>query len=105
MLAYHEFCTDDMIDVYSDSLSDVEYSNIDSLEGKIVLHSDIYADSYSYRDMSVCLDSCAGESIFRTRKLFRNFRQSDSPFIVRGVNSDSNPMIVIEEGEAEFRTV
>ena len=29
-----------MIDVYSDSLSDVEYSNIDSLVEKIVLHSD-----------------------------------------------------------------
>ena len=48
MLACHELCIDDMIDVYSDSLSDVEYSNIDSLVEKKVLHSDIYADSYSY---------------------------------------------------------
>ena len=55
--------------------------------------------------MSVCLDSCAGESIFRTRKLLRDFRQSDSPVIIRGVNSNSNPMIVIEEGETEFGTV
>ena len=38
----HKLCIDDMIDVYSDSLSDVEYSNIDSLVEKIVLHSDIY---------------------------------------------------------------
>ena len=105
VLAYHELCIDDMIDVYSDSHSDVEYSNIDSLVEKIVLHSDIFADSYSYEEMSVCLDSCAGESIFRTKKLSRNFRQSDSPVIVRGVNSDSSPMIVIEEGETEFGTV
>ena len=89
MLAHHELCIDDMIDVYSDSVSD----------DKIVLHSDIYEDSNSYGVISIYLDSCAGESIF---KLFRNFRQSDVPVIVRGVNSDSNPMIVTEEGETEL---
>ena len=55
--------------------------------------------------MSVCLHSCAGEPTFRTKNLFRNSRQSDSPVIVRCVNSDSNPMIVTEEGETEFGTV
>ena len=55
--------------------------------------------------MSVCLHSCAGESTFRTKNLFRNSRQSDSPVIVRCVNSDSNPMIVTEERETEFGAV
>ena len=40
MLAHHELCIDDMIDVYSDSVSDEEYLNIDVLVDKIVLHSD-----------------------------------------------------------------
>ena len=47
MLAHHELCIDDMIDVYSDSVSDEEYLNIDVLVDKIVLHSDIYEDSNS----------------------------------------------------------
>ena len=105
MLAYHELCIDDMIDVYSDSVSDEEYLNIDVLVDKIVLHSDIYEDSNSYGEMLICLDSCAGESIFKLKNLLRNFRQSDVPVIVRGVNSDSNPMIVTEEGVTEFGTV
>ena len=99
MLAHHELCIDDIIDVYSDSVSD---DNIDVLVDKIVLLSDIYEDSNSYGVISICLSSCAGESIF---KLFRNFRQSDVPVTVRGVNSDSNPMIVTEEGETEFGAV
>ena len=77
-----------MIDVYSDSVSDEEYLDIDVLVDKIVLHSDIYEDSNSYEEMSICLDSCAGESIFKSKNLFWNFRQSDVPVIVRGVNSD-----------------
>ena len=105
MLAHHELCIDDMIDVYSDSVGDEEYLNIDVLVDKIVLHSDVYEDNNSYGEMSICLDSCAGESIFKSKNLFRNFRQSDVPVIVRGVNSDSNPMIVTEEGETEFGTV
>ena len=105
MLASYELCIDDVIDVYSDSLTDEEHLNINILVEKIVFHSDIYEDSYSYGEMSVCLDGCAGESIFRTKKLIRNFRQSDVPVIVRGVNSDSNPMMVTEEGETEFGTV
>ena len=105
MLAHHELCIDDMIDVYSNSVSDEDYLNIDVLVDKIVLHSDIYEDSNSYGEMSICLDSCAGESIFKSKNLFWNFRQSDVPVIVRGVNSDSNPMIVTEEGETKFGTV
>ena len=93
-----------MIDVYSESVSDEEYLNLDVLVDKIVLHSDIYEDSNSYGEMSICLDSCAGESIIKSKNLFRNFRQSDVPVIVRGVNSDS-PMIVTEEGKTEFGTV
>ena len=104
MLAHHELCIDDMIDVYSESVSDEEYLNLDVLVDKIVLHSDIYEDSNSYGEMSICLDSCAGESIIKSKNLFRNFRQSDVPVIVRGVNSDS-PMIVTEEGKTEFGTV
>ena len=105
MFASYVLCIDDVIDVYSDSLSDEEHLNIDILVEKIVFHRDIYEDSYSYGEMSVCLDSCAGESIIRTKNLIRNFRQSDLPVIVRGVNNYSNPMIVTEEGETEFGTV
>ena len=94
-----------MIDVYSDSFSDEEHLNIDILVEKIVFHRDIYEDSYSYGEMSVCFDGCAGESIIRKKNLIRNFRQSDVPVIVRSLNSDSNPMIVTEEAETEFGAV
>ena len=42
VLACHELCIDDMIDVYIGSICDEEYSNIDIFVEKIVLHSDIY---------------------------------------------------------------
>ena len=55
MLTYHDLCVDDMIDVYSDSLHDVEYSNIDSLVEKIVLHSDFHADVALYHTSTYIL--------------------------------------------------
>ena len=42
MLACHELCMDDMIDVYIGSISDEEYSNVDIFVEKIVLHSDMH---------------------------------------------------------------
>ena len=82
-LSMTELCIDDMIDVYSDSVSDEEYLNIDVLVDKIVLHSDVYEDSNSYGELSICFDSCARESIFISKNLFGNFKQSDVPVIVR----------------------
>ena len=51
-----------MIDVYSDSVGDEEYLNIDVLVDKIVLHSDVYEDNNSYGEMSICFDSFASDS-------------------------------------------
>ena len=54
---------------------------------------------------SICLDSCAGESIFRHKPLFKHKRVSDNPLIVRGMNDSSKPMIVTLEGDTQFGRV
>ena len=72
---------------------------------KFVLHSDIYSQGVDYPMNSICLDSCAGESIFRHKPLFKHIRVSDNPLIVRGVNDNSTPLIVTLEGDTVFGSV
>ena len=60
---------------------------------------------YEYGNTLVCLDSCAGESIFKSRNLYNDFKISNEPLIVRGVNNDSEDSIVSEEGTTEFGIV
>ena len=58
-----------------------------------------------YGKRCICLDSCAGESIFRNIYLFTFITLSDSPLVVRGVNVDSSAMNVTYEGDTIFGVV
>ena len=70
-----------------------------------ILHNDIHSQGADYPLNFICLDSCAGESIFRHKALFKHMKVSDNPLIVRGVSDDSEPMIVTIDGETIFGKV
>ena len=72
-------------------------SNIFSIA--ITNDSDVFADN------QLLLDTCAGESVFRTSTLFYDIVPADIPMVVNGVNSRGEPMVIRERGTTNFGIV
>ena len=53
----------------------------------------------------ILLDTCAGESVFSNRDLFYDIRESDNQILISGVNLDSEPLVITQEGTTDFGTV
>ena len=53
-------------------------------------------------DNQLLLDTCGGESVFRTATLFYDIVPADTPMIVNGVNSRGEPMVIREYGTTDF---
>ena len=51
------------------------------------------------------LDTCAGESVFRSDILFYDITHAHTPMIINGVNSMGEPMIVTQCGNTDFGIV
>jgi hypothetical protein len=66
---------------------------------------DITNDSDVFADNQLLLDTCAGESVFRTAALFYDIVPADTPMIVNGVNSRGEPMVIRECGTTDFGLV
>ena len=78
---------------------------VDRIVNRLVFHTNTYVDKEEFGTRVICLDSCAGESIFNSRELFEDITITDSPLVVRGVNVDSKPMRVKHEGNTIFGIV
>ena len=61
----------------------------DKILEKNILHTNVFNFGDGHGSRCICLDSCAGESIFKNKDLFTFITLSDSPLVVRGVNVDS----------------
>ena len=66
---------------------------------------DITDDSDVFADNQLLLDTCAGESVFRTATLFYDIVPAATPMIVNGVNSRGEPMVIRECGTTDFGLV
>ena len=66
---------------------------------------DITNDSDVFADDQLLLDTCAGESVFRTATLFYDIVPADTPMVVNGVNSRGEPMVIRERGLTNFGSV
>ena len=51
------------------------------------------------------LDTCAGESVFRTATLFYDIVHADTPMVVNGVNSRGESLVIRECGITDFGLV
>ncbi len=58
-----------------------------------------------FDDNLLLLDTCAGESVFRTKHLFYDIRKSEVPLIVSGVNTKGDPLIINQCGDTDFGIV
>ena len=69
-------------------------SNIFSID--ITDNPDVFGDDL------LLLDTCAGESIFRTDTLFYDIVPAHTPMVVNGVNSRGEPLTITECGRTDF---
>ena len=58
-----------------------------------------------FHDHQLLLDTCVGESVFRTRTLFYDIACTHTPLVVNGVNSKGKPMVIRECGNTDFGVV
>ena len=58
-----------------------------------------------FHDHQLLLDTCAGESVFRTKTLFYDIVPAPTPMVVSGVNSKGEPMVIRECGNTDFGVV
>ena len=70
--------TDTLTDRQIDLLAPTVNSTIQSYRSTI----DVFTIAQKYGDRFICLDSCAGESIFMNKNLFYRLDESDYPLIV-----------------------
>ena len=59
----------------------------------------------SLPDNHILLDTCAGESVFRTDNLFYDIITSRVPLLVSGVNSRGDLLVITEYGNTDFGIV
>ena len=101
-LAQSDLTCGDMNNIRDKQLNDRQINllepTVDRILDRLILHTDIYREAEEYGPRCICLDICAGESIFKTRDLFTDIILTDSLLVVRGVNVDSKPMTVKHEG-------
>ena len=72
-------------------------SNVFSID--ITDERDVFGDDQSL------LDTCAGESVFRTGTLFYDIVHAPTPMIVNGINSRGEPLVITECGTTDFGLV
>ena len=89
------------IKIIDDPMSRIKTAVVDSA----VFSLDITNDSDVFADNQLLLDTCAGESVFRTATLFYDIVPADTPMVVNGVNSRGEPMIIRERGTTDFGLV
>ena len=58
-----------------------------------------------FHDYQILLDTCAGESVFKTSSLFYEIQSTHTPLVVNGVNSKGEPMVIRESGYTDFGLV
>ena len=99
---------DSLYNSYDDILDESQISklkpSVNSIIDKYTI-TDVFSTGPEYGLNCICLDSCAGESIFRSKQLFTHITYAEYPLIVRGVSSDSSPMTVTQEGNTIFGTI
>ena len=73
--------------------------------GSVIFSIDFTELDNSFPDNHILLDTCAGESVFRTDNLFYDIITSRVPLLVSGVNSRGEPLVITECGNTDFGIV
>ena len=58
-----------------------------------------------FHDNQLLIDTCAGESVFRTDSLFYDIVHAPVPMVVNGVNSKGEPIVITQCGTMDFGVV
>ena len=74
-------------------------------EDAVVFSLDVTDDNNVFDDNQLLLDTCAGESVFRSDTLFYNITHAHTPMVISGVNSQGEPMVVTQCGKTDFGVV
>ena len=90
---------------YIKVIDDPQTERITAVADSAVFSLDITNDSDVFADDQLLLDTCAGESVFRTATLFYDIVPADIPMVVNGVNSRGELMVIRERGTMDFGLV
>ena len=76
-------------------------------EDAVVFSIDITSDDNLFNDNQLLLDTCAGESVFKTDTPFYDIvsAYTHTPMIISGANSKGEPMVVTQCGSTDFGVV
>ena len=66
---------------------------------------DITDNPEVFGDDLLLLDTCAGESVFRTDTLFYDIVPAHTPMVVNGVNTRGEPLTITKCGRTDFGVV
>ena len=89
------------IKIIDDEDQDVDTLAVDSN----IFSIDITDNFEVFGDDLLLLDTCAGESVFRSDTLFYDILSAHTPLVVNGVNTRGEPLTIRECGRADFRVV
>ena len=90
---------------YIKQLDDEEEDEDATTVDSVVFSIDCMNDNNVFHDHQLLLDTCAGESVFRTKTLFYDIVPAHTPMVVNGVNSKGEPMVIRECGKTDFGVV
>ena len=91
--------------IYIKIIDDPQTKKKTAVVDSAVFSLDITNNSDVFADNQLLLDTCAGESVFRTATLFYDIVPADTPMVVNGVNSRGEPMVIRERGLTNFGSV
>ena len=89
------------IEIIDDEDQDVDTLAVDSN----IFSIDITDNSEVFGDDLLLLDTCAGESVFRSDTLFYDIVSAHTPLVVNGVNTRGEPLTIRECGRTDFGLV
>ena len=79
-------------------------SNTTTVDSNI-FSMDITDNSEVFGDDLLLLDTCAGESVFRSDTLFYDIVPAHTPLVINGVNTRGEPLTIRECGRTDFGVV
>ena len=104
---------------YSSKNRHVQFSNIINIkfiddedkdcqvtaDDAVVFSIDVTDTDNVFYNHQLLLDTCAGESVFKSRDLFYDIQSTTTPLVVNGVNIKGEPMVIRESGNTDFGVV
>jgi hypothetical protein len=101
-VTFSDTVTNDDVGMERGSVVPVHPSTESNRGNSVIFSAEVYDHCEGFSDRYVLLDTCAGESVFKSKNMFYFTESSPTPMIISGVNPKGKPLIITECGETDF---